>query len=99
MTTSLSQSGWPTLQPAPGEFPTVATAITKRMREHPERMAIGTIGSERSLSYGGLDRWSSAIAALLAGWGVGPGCVVAVYGDRSVESVAALVGVMRAGGA
>ncbi len=64
---------------------------------NPDRIAI----EERSVqwSYGQLE----ALTAKLAGWlqdsGVGPGDAVAVYGRRSGQFVAALLGTLRAGAA
>ncbi|WP_307797577.1 AMP-binding protein, partial [Actinomadura barringtoniae] len=52
-----------------------------------------------SVSYGELDRWSNRLAHFLIGRGAGPGRVVAVRMERSVELVVALLGVLKSGAA
>jgi amino acid adenylation domain-containing protein len=51
------------------------------------------------LSYQELDRLSDNIAAYLVASGVEPEDVVAVYLDRSIELIASLLGIMKAGAA
>ncbi|MER7577014.1 amino acid adenylation domain-containing protein [Streptomyces sp. NPDC126514] len=51
------------------------------------------------LTYRELDRRATALAGRLRGAGVGPGTVVAVCAERSAALVAALLGVLKAGGA
>ncbi|HYU33835.1 MAG TPA: amino acid adenylation domain-containing protein [Thermoanaerobaculia bacterium] len=53
---------------------------------------------DRSVTYGELDRLSRAIAERLRAAGVGPEVPVAVFLERSPELIAALLGVLRAGG-
>jgi amino acid adenylation domain-containing protein len=57
------------------------------------------VGSSGALSYGALDERSDAVASALAMRGVGPGDVVAVIESRHVETIAALLGVSKAGAA
>ncbi|MCO6704257.1 amino acid adenylation domain-containing protein [Streptomyces sp. CHA1] len=64
----------------------------------PERLAVRS-GDGRAVSYGELDAWASGVAGVLAGRGVGPGDVVGVCLPRSVELVAVLLGVWKAGAA
>ncbi|HEX2093940.1 MAG TPA: amino acid adenylation domain-containing protein, partial [Longimicrobiaceae bacterium] len=52
----------------------------------------------RSLTYGELDRRSGRLAHALLARGVVRGSVVAVYADRGADFLAALIGVLRAGG-
>jgi amino acid adenylation domain-containing protein len=63
----------------------------------PEAVAV-VCGAER-LTYGELDRRAGAMAWRLRNLGVGPETPVGVYLERSVELVAALLGVLKAGGA
>ncbi|HYH81173.1 MAG TPA: amino acid adenylation domain-containing protein, partial [Longimicrobium sp.] len=53
----------------------------------------------RTLSFAGLDRRASAVAARLRALGVGPEARVAVLLERGPELAAALLGVLKAGGA
>ena len=50
------------------------------------------------LTYAEVDARSSAVAAQLAGMGVGPGVVVGVMLHRSFELVIAILGVLKDGG-
>jgi len=51
------------------------------------------------LSYRELNRRSAALARVLRAGGVGPGAVVAVMLDRSIETIVGVMGIMKAGGA
>jgi amino acid adenylation domain-containing protein len=55
--------------------------------------------STRTLSYSQLDRLASQVAGILGELGVRPGDRVAVQAPKSVETVACLYGIMRAGAA
>src|SRR5687767_898936 len=61
--------------------------------------ALAVIDRDTSLSYRQLDRRSNQIAHLLADHGVNRGDRVGLYLDKSVESVVAVYGVMKAGAA
>jgi enterobactin synthetase component F len=76
---------------------TLTTLIGAAMAAWPEATALVFEG--QSLSYRALDQRSGALAATLAARGIGPGDLVAVSLDRSLELVVALLGVMRAGAA
>jgi amino acid adenylation domain-containing protein len=54
---------------------------------------------DEELTYGGLEAQSNRLAHLLQGAGAGPEVPVAVFMDRSVEMVVALLGVLKAGAA
>jgi amino acid adenylation domain-containing protein len=62
-----------------------------------ERPAV-TFG-DTTLTYAELDRRAGVLARHLAGRGVGPGVLVALFVERSVDMVVALLGIARAGGA
>ncbi|WP_432056827.1 amino acid adenylation domain-containing protein [Streptomyces sp. bgisy022] len=59
--------------------------------------AVAVLDGDRSVSYADLDARSRAVAAALSVIGAGPESLVGVCVDRSVESVAAVLGVLRAG--
>jgi amino acid adenylation domain-containing protein len=66
-------------------------------RREPNRVAV--IHEGIRLTYGDVDRRSDAVAAALRAVGAAPGAVVAVAAPRSVETVIALLGVMKSGAA
>ncbi len=70
--------------------------ITEQRRRSPGAVAVAD-GSRR-LTYLDLDRRSNQLAQHLRANGIGPGTVVAVRLERSVEMVVGLLAVMKAGG-
>jgi amino acid adenylation domain-containing protein len=64
---------------------------------HPQRIAV-SVNGER-LSYAELDARSNQVANTLRTQGVAPDQIVAVYGQRSLEMVIALLGTLKAGAA
>jgi amino acid adenylation domain-containing protein len=54
---------------------------------------------DKSISYGELHRMSSAIAATLLAGGVAPGGRVALWLRKSIESIVAIYGILKAGAA
>ncbi|WP_345409035.1 AMP-binding protein [Nonomuraea salmonea] len=52
----------------------------------------------RSLTYGELDAAADRVARTLRDLGAGPGTVVAVCAERSLELLPGLLGVLKAGG-
>ncbi|WP_144109534.1 non-ribosomal peptide synthetase [Paraburkholderia sp. BCC1886] len=86
----------------PGREPAAAFAaaherIAARARLCPTRVALRCEGA--SLSYAELDNWSDAIAHALRGDGLAPGERVGLLLERSLALPAALLGVLKAGGA
>jgi amino acid adenylation domain-containing protein len=61
--------------------------------------ALAVVWDGGALSYGELDRQAGRIARRLRRLGVGPESRVALYLERSAEMVAAVLGVLKAGGA
>ncbi len=81
------------------EVPPAAPTRRWRPRPRPGRRRWPSSSGTRSMTYGELDRAADALARRLAGLGLGPGAVVGVCLERSVELVVAMVAVMRAGAA
>ena len=71
--------------------------VEDQVRRTPDAVAVEEDGDR--LTYAELDAWANRIAVTLRGHGVGPDVVVGVLLDRSVGMVAAVLGVLKAGGA
>ena len=74
-----------------------ARQFERQAARHPERIAVTFEG--QSLSYAALDQQASRLARVLRDEGVGPGVLVGVCVERSLELVVALVAVQKSGGA
>ncbi len=70
--------------------------IRQRAVASPRSVAI--VEGARTVDYGTLLAWSSAISARLQALGVGPEVRVALAADRSASSLAGLLGILGAGG-
>ncbi|MFB6719451.1 amino acid adenylation domain-containing protein [Kribbella sp. NPDC056345] len=66
-------------------------------RQEPSSVAVRDGG--RTVSYGDLSAAATAVASRLAAAGCGPGDLVAVHADRSIDLVIAEYGVLRSGAA
>src|SRR5436190_2301459 len=71
--------------------------VSDQARRTPDVTAV--LGGYEQLTYAQLEARANQLARLLAGFGVGPGVVVAICAERSVEMVAAVLAVLKAGGA
>ncbi|MDQ7999145.1 MAG: amino acid adenylation domain-containing protein [Pseudomonadota bacterium] len=71
--------------------------VESQVRRQPAATAV-QMGTQ-SLSYGELDARAQALATQLRRLGVGPDVPVALYVERSLEMVVALLAVLKAGGA
>ena len=76
---------------------TLHALIERQMRRRPAAPALRFEG--RTLSYAELERVTRTLAQALVARGVGPNAIVCVMAPRSFELVAALVAILRAGGA
>jgi amino acid adenylation domain-containing protein/FkbM family methyltransferase len=76
---------------------TVHRELERQVARDPERVAI--LGAGERLSYGELDRRAGRLARRLRRLGVGPGTLVALAAERSAGLVAAMLAVLKAGGA
>jgi amino acid adenylation domain-containing protein len=72
-------------------------AFAVRARRSPDAEAVSR--GDRRLTYGELDGLANALAHRLVGLGAGPDRPVAVTGDRSLETIVAVLGVLKAGAA
>jgi amino acid adenylation domain-containing protein len=61
--------------------------------------ATAVVCGEESITYGELDKRANQLARMLQGKGVTPEQIVGIYLSRSIEMVATVLGVMKAGGA
>ncbi|MFY1636794.1 amino acid adenylation domain-containing protein [Solwaraspora sp. WMMB335] len=84
-------------RPATGGVATLDELIDRHATGTPQAPAV-LCGADR-ITYRELDRRANQIAHYLRGRGVGPGKLVGVCLDQSVELAVALLGVLRAGGA
>jgi amino acid adenylation domain-containing protein len=70
--------------------------LTRSAARYPDNLAVWALG--RSLTYAELDRRSNQLANLLRARGVLKGDRVGLYAPKSVDVVAAMFGVLKAGG-
>ncbi|GAA2736478.1 non-ribosomal peptide synthetase [Actinocorallia aurantiaca] len=82
---------------APAAAACVHELVEAQARRVPDRPAVTCAGA--TLTYRELDERAARLAARLAGEGVGPGRIVGVLAERSIDLVVALLGVLKAGGA
>ena len=75
--------------------------INQLFEEHVERTpdAVAVVFEDQSLTYRELDRRANQLAVYLRKSGVGPGTLIGVFIDRSLEMMIALMGVLKAGAA
>lgn len=76
---------------------TVLDQIKEVSSQRPLKIALSLGG--RTLTYQQLDQQADRFAQYLISHGVGPGCCLAVYLERSFDWVIAALGIMRAGAA
>ncbi|MFE7173449.1 amino acid adenylation domain-containing protein [Streptomyces sp. NPDC057616] len=76
---------------------TLTELVEAQVARTPQRVAVTAQGA--SLTYAELDARAAVLAAELAARGVGPETVVGVVLPRTVDTVVALLGVLKAGGA
>jgi amino acid adenylation domain-containing protein len=79
-------------------FPLPDRRVHEMIADQPED-APALLFEGRTVSYGELDRRATQLAYRLNACGVGPGSLVGVQVDRSIEAVIAFLGVLKSGGA
>ena len=82
-----TQTTWPE--------PCIHQIVQTRAEQHPEKRAV--IFDDTELTYAELNQKANRLAALLQGQGVGPGNLVGIFLDRSLDLLPALLGVLKAG--
>ncbi len=75
--------------------PTVHALFSSTCYKTPEKPALRITG--RSISYRALEGMANAVASYLVNMGVAAGDFIGIYASRSVEMIAAVLGVMKAG--
>jgi amino acid adenylation domain-containing protein/non-ribosomal peptide synthase protein (TIGR01720 family) len=80
----------------PEHTKTVPELFEAQVRRTPSRTAV--VFADQHLSYQGLNRRANQLAHLLRAQGVGPGVLVGLCMERSLEMVIALLGIQKAGG-
>ena len=88
---------WNDTRRALPENPTIAAQIAEQTARAPDAVAVVFAG--RELTYRELDRRANMVAHALRAQGVGPGMLVGLYVDRSLEMIIGLLGILKAGGA
>ncbi|MFE6923437.1 amino acid adenylation domain-containing protein [Nocardia sp. NPDC057663] len=78
----------------PVTFPAVFGAAVARSRD-----GVALCAGDTVVTYDALDRWTNRLARVLIGQGIGPESLVALGVPRSVESVATMLAVAKAGAA
>src|SRR5205814_1960913 len=61
--------------------------------------AVAVMCGDERLTYGELDRRANRLARHLRGLGVGPEVLVALYLEKSIDAVTAVLAILKAGGA
>jgi amino acid adenylation domain-containing protein len=73
----------------------IHSKVTENARQNPQQLAV--VDARESWTYGELDRGSNQLADYLLAGGIGPGGIVAIYGQRSASLVWAVLGILKAG--
>ena len=75
-------------------------SIGALFEEHARRnpSAVALMQGEQKLTYGELDRRADLCAGMLRGLGVGPETPVGVCAERSMDTIASILGILKAGG-
>jgi long-chain acyl-CoA synthetase len=78
-------------------YQSVADLLAQYRRRDPDKLAIVDLDQETSISFGGLDRGVTDIAAALKGAGVGKGSRVLLLSDENLEKLLIWLAVWRLG--
>lgn len=75
---------------------TLHRLFEEQVKKKPESIALIFKGIE--VTYGELNQKANSLASVLKEKGVGPGCIVALLAERSIEMITAVLAVLKAGG-
>jgi acyl-CoA synthetase (AMP-forming)/AMP-acid ligase II len=78
-------------------YQSVADLLARYRQRDPDKLAIVDLDQETSISFGGLDRGVTDIAAALKGAGVGKGSRVLLLSDENLEKLLIWLAVWRLG--
>ncbi|WP_330230095.1 amino acid adenylation domain-containing protein [Nocardia sp. NBC_00508] len=97
----LDPAEWSGLAPVRGAKPDRPVTFPEVFEQaaNVDRGAVALISDGTEVTYGALDRWTNRLARVLIRRGVGPETLVALGIPRSVESVATVLAVAKAGAA
>ncbi len=84
-------------RPANQDRTGIVERFAAQVAQRPDQPAV--VSGHDHLTYAELDRCANGVARALIKRGVGPGQVVAIYPDRSVQLLVAILGVLKAGAA
>lgn len=88
---------WQSTQHPYSAIPYMHTLFEQQVAQNPDALALTF--EEQSLTYAALNHDATRLACLLQAAGVGPEVLVALYLERSLQMVIALLAVLKAGGA
>jgi amino acid adenylation domain-containing protein len=88
---------WSESQPANPAHQSIQQLFEEQVERNPEALAI--IFGKSQVSYGELNRKAGIVAGTLAEQGVEPETIVAIMTEQGVETMIAIMGVLKAGGA
>jgi len=78
---------------------TIHELFELQVEKSPDNTAVVDENGIRSMSYIELNEKSNQLARVLRGKGVGPGTIVGIMVERSLEMVVGILGILKAGGA
>ncbi|MFO1497302.1 MAG: condensation domain-containing protein [Verrucomicrobiota bacterium] len=74
---------------------TIPALFEQQVAQHPNALALQY--GERKYSYGELNQRANGVALALRTAGAGPGTMVAIWAERSIETIVGLLGILKAG--
>ncbi|MCP4219627.1 MAG: amino acid adenylation domain-containing protein, partial [bacterium] len=77
---------------------TIHQLFEDQVQQYPDNIAVSEPGGGKSLTYRQLKNRADQTAALLTGSGVGPETIVALFVEPSMEMIAGILAVLKAGG-